>query len=88
MAQLRLQSHLLEWREVDGEVIALEHQRSAYLGTNRTGTVLWQALAEGSSEPELAELLVNEYGVDADAARADVGRFVTQLTEQGLLERG
>ncbi|MGH2800688.1 MAG: PqqD family peptide modification chaperone [Thermoleophilaceae bacterium] len=33
-------------------------------------------------------MLVNEYGVDADAARADVGRFVTQLTEQGLLERG
>ena len=85
MTELRLQTQLLEWREVDGEVIALEQERSAYVAANRSGTLLWRALSDGCSEPDLAALLVAEYGIDADAARADVDAFLAELTRRGLL---
>jgi hypothetical protein len=86
MSTLKLPSHMLEWREVGGEVIALEQERAAYLSTNRSGTLLWRALAEGSTEPELTQLLVSEYGIDAATASADVGSFVADLRRRGLLE--
>ena len=85
MTRLRLAQDALEWREVDGEVIALERERAAYLGVNRTGTLLWRALETGADEPELAALLVERYGIEAATARADVTRFVGELRAQNLL---
>ena len=87
MTTLRLQTQLLEWREVDGEVIALEQERSTYVAANRSGTLLWRALAEGSTEPELAALLVTEYGIDATTAKVGVDGFLADLTQRGLLAR-
>jgi hypothetical protein len=86
MTELRLRKQVLEWREVDGEVIALEHRRSAYLSANRAGALLWRALDAGATESQLVELLVAEYRIDSRAAADDVGRFVAQLREQELLE--
>ncbi len=87
MPELRLQKQQLEWREVDGEVIALERRQSAYLAANQSGTVLWRALADGTSEVEMVRLLMSQYGIDAVTARADVDSFVSNLDQMGLLER-
>jgi coenzyme PQQ synthesis protein D (PqqD) len=85
MTELRLQTQLLEWREVDGEVIALEQERSAYVAANRSGALLWRALAEGCTQPELTALLVAEYGIDANTAKVDVDGFLADLAQRGLL---
>ena len=85
MTELRLRSDGLEWLEVEGEVIALEARRSAYLAANSSGTLLWRALAEGTTEAQLAELLVDTYSLDPELARDDAARFVADLREQGLL---
>jgi Coenzyme PQQ synthesis protein D (PqqD) len=87
MTELRLQKQQLEWREVDGEVIALERKQSAYLAANQSGTVLWRALADGTSDVEMVRLLMSQYDIDADTARADVDAFVSNLDQMGLLER-
>jgi hypothetical protein len=87
MTQLRLQKQHVEWREVDGEVIALEQKQSAYLAANQSGSLLWRALADGSSEVELVRLLMSQYDIDADTARTDVDGFVSDLDQMGLLER-
>jgi hypothetical protein len=87
MTELRLQKQQLEWREVDGEVIALERKQSAYLAANQSGTVLWRALADGTSEVEMVRLLMSQYDIDADTARVDVDGFVSTLDQMGLLER-
>jgi Coenzyme PQQ synthesis protein D (PqqD) len=85
MSELKLRGDRLEWLEVDGEVIALEGRRSEYLGVNPSGTLLWRAVAEGSTEDGLARLLVDSYGIDAELARDDAARFVADLRERGLL---
>jgi Coenzyme PQQ synthesis protein D (PqqD) len=87
MNELRLDSDKVEWREIDHEVIALEGERSTYLAVNRSGTLLWRALADGHTEEGLAQLLVAEYGLDVETARADAARFLGQVRRQGLLKR-
>ena len=85
MQQLRLRSDAVSWREVDGEVIALRHEASEYLSTNTTGALIWRELAQGTSRPELAAMLVSRFGIDADRAAADVDAFVDLLASRGLL---
>ena len=85
MTELRLRDAAVHWREIDGEVIALETRGSTYLSANPAGTVLWRALAEGATRESLADELVRTYGIDRDRAVADADRFVAALVEQGLL---
>jgi hypothetical protein len=83
---LKLRPTALEWREIEGEVVAVDLQKSVYLAANRSGAVLWPALAEGTTRDELVSKLADQFGLDRDRAEADVDAFVGALTEQGLLE--
>jgi hypothetical protein len=48
---------------------------------------LWQEFASRDfTENEVASLLVEQYGIDAGEAVADVDRWIGQLTEAQLLE--
>ena len=83
--RLRLRPGGLEWRLIEGEVIAIDVPRAQYLGANPSASLLWEALAEGASEEELAELLVDRYSIDRLSAGRDVGAFVAELETHGLL---
>jgi Coenzyme PQQ synthesis protein D (PqqD) len=60
-------------------------QRSEYFGINRTGSVLWQAVARGTTRRELIDLLVKRYALDEEAAGAHVDDFVSALARCGVL---
>jgi Coenzyme PQQ synthesis protein D (PqqD) len=77
----------LDWREVEGELVALDLRESRYLAINRTGQVLWTALAEGATEDELTERLVEAFDIERTRAAADVNAFTTDLESRGLLVR-
>ena len=85
MTLLRLNETAVSWREVDGEIIALQHTSSEYVSTNATGALLWKSLAEGASREDLIELVVHEFGIDKGRATADTDAFLDALAEQGLL---
>jgi hypothetical protein len=85
MSELRLRVQDLHWREIDGEVIALEARGSTYVAANGAGTVLWRALAEGTTPDAMADELVRAYGIDRERAVADIEHFLAQLSDQGLL---
>ena len=84
--QLRLRPTALEWREIEGEVVAVDLQKSVYLAANRSGAALWPALAQGTTRDALVSRLVDEYRLDPERAAADVDAFLGALAEQGLLE--
>ncbi len=86
MTELRLQSSRVDWREVEGELIALARAESVYLAGNASAAILWRALADGTTETDLEALLVSTYGISAEAARADVAAFLADLGARGLLE--
>ena len=76
----------MEWREVEGEVVALDVRTSQYLAVNRTGAVLWPLLAAGTDREALVAAVLGEFEVDAATAERDVDAFLARLGEQDLLE--
>jgi hypothetical protein len=83
---LRLRDDGLSWREIDGEVVALEAERSLYLASNATGAVLWRELADGgATRADLARALQDRWPVDADRAQRDVDAFIAAARGHGLL---
>jgi hypothetical protein len=85
MTLLRLNETAMSWREVDGEIIALQHASSEYLSTNGTGVLFWRSLANGASREQLIGLIVSEFGIDDGRATADTDAFLDALAEHGLL---
>ena len=82
---LRLRTESFDWRELKGEIVALDLSQSEYFAVNRTGTVLWHELARGATRRDLTELMVARFALSEDAAAADVERFVAELERRRLL---
>lgn len=77
-------------REVAGQnvVIATGEASKTFHGMiklNETGRVIWEGLAAGKSNEEIAADLTAAYDVDAEKAAADVAAFVKQAADQGFL---
>jgi hypothetical protein len=84
--KLRLRSGVLEWREIEREIVAVDTRTATYLAVNRTGAALWPALVEGAEHEDLVTILVDEFEVDRASAKADVDAFIGMLTDQRLLD--
>jgi Coenzyme PQQ synthesis protein D (PqqD) len=82
---LQLRSDELSWRQVDGEIVAVDVAASAYLSANPAGAILWQMLAEGTTRDALAARLVETFGIEHERADADVGAFLAALASRNLL---
>lgn len=82
----RLRADALTWREVDGEIVALELATSTYLAVNASGAFLWPMVVAGVTKQELVERLVQHYEVEPEQAGLDVDAFLAPLRERGLLE--
>jgi hypothetical protein len=76
----------VRWREIDGEVVAIDLDASTYLGTNESGVYLWRRLAEGTTREELVAELVERFGIQRERAETDVDRFIEALIARNLLE--
>ena len=85
MDDLRLRTDDLSWREVDGEIVALDGDSSVYVATNRTGAALWRLLAHGTTREQLVDELVGSFDVTRERAEADVDAYLGELRTKGLL---
>ena len=77
----------LEWREVEGEIVALDLDDSVYLAANASGALLWRTLGEGTTRAELVAQLAEAYALPPAEAERDVTAFLARLDERGYLER-
>lgn len=82
----KLRSDAIEWREVEGEIVALDLRDQMYLGINGSGAVLWPLLVTGSGEDDLVAALVGHYEIDAATATPDVRAFIEMLDARDLLD--
>lgn len=83
---LRLRPEAVDWRMVEGQVVALDRARSVYLAINRSGAALWPAIVEGANRNQLVGILLETFDVESARATADVDAFVADLNDRGLLE--
>lgn len=83
---IKLSEDAIQWREVEGEIVALDLRSSTYLGVNPSGAVLWSDLVNGTSVDNLVNKLAAAFNVERDAATQDVRAFLDELERRGLLE--
>jgi hypothetical protein len=65
--------------------VILDVEQSHYLNLNPTGSALWLMLAEGATERQLVDKLLQEFDVDEPTAHDDVVAFVASCRENRLL---
>ncbi len=83
---MKLRTTDITWREIDGDLVILDLNSSTYLTANASGAILMKELTEERSSQELAQALVDAFGIDHDQAESDVRNFVQALNDSGLLE--
>jgi len=83
--KLELSRDAVEWRRIEGEVVAIDLERSVYLAVNGSGALLWELLAKGTTRATLVDRLVEIFGIEEHRAEEDVDRFLTELERRRLL---
>ncbi len=76
----------VSWRDVDGEIVALDISSGAYFTLNGSGRLLWMALVEPTSVKDLSALLVSTFEIPTERADADAQEFVDDLAGRKLIE--
>jgi hypothetical protein len=82
---LRLRTEELEWRDIEGEVVALNLRTATYLTVNQSGAKLWSALVSGATREQLIDLLVREFDLAREQATSDAEAFVEMLASHDML---
>lgn len=73
---------------VGDETVLLHLVSGTYFGLDPVGTRIWQALTEGRLACDAAASIAEEYGQPLAQVEEDAAAFLSELAEQGLLERG
>jgi hypothetical protein len=71
------------WQEIGDEVVLLHG--GEYHGLNDVASRMWRALDESADVAAAYALLCDTYDVDAETLRDDLGAFISELLEKGLL---
>ena len=75
------------WRDINGEIVALNLKSGEYYTFNEIGRSIWLAVTEGKSPDEIEETITHEYDVERDTVASDVNEFINGLIQKGVLER-
>jgi len=71
---------------VQGESVLLNLNSERYFGLDEVGTRMLSVLTTSNSIQTAFEALLEEYDVENEALRRDLGDLIDRLVDQGLLE--
>jgi hypothetical protein len=75
------------WRELDGEIVALDTKESIYFAIGGFGTTLWPLLVSGATKQDLVMEVTSTFDdAPPEQAATDVDEFISSLFELGLIE--
>lgn len=74
------------YRDLGGEMVALNLQTGQYYGLDPVGARMLQTLTETGRFESALELLLREYDVSAPTLREDLSRLVEELITNGILQ--
>lgn len=75
----------LIWQVLKDETVVVSPVDGKYCVLNGMGTVIWQLLTEQNSSGQMEQYLIDHYDVSAEQARADIERFLSDLSQRGLI---
>lgn len=73
--------------EIGDDVVALHIARGQCFGMANVTADVWRLLSEERSLDELCAQLLEEYDIDEDTCRTEVGQLIDVMTNEGLIER-
>lgn len=76
-------SHLA-WQLIDGQAVVMDLSAGKTLGLNPAGSLIWELLPD-HDEAGMAQVLAERFGIELDAARADVHAFLEEMKARGLV---
>jgi coenzyme PQQ synthesis protein D (PqqD) len=80
-----LRSPAVAWQTIDGETVLLRMHEQELLGLNAVGRRVWE-MADGSNTiDQMTAAVTAEFRVTAEAARADILRFLDELLALGAV---
>lgn len=71
--------------QMGDEAVLVNQATGIYVGLDRVGTVMWQALAEYPDIAEALQSLLRHFDVAPEQCAADFDRFIRELVAQRLL---
>lgn len=74
------------WRILDGNAVLLAPLTGEVRVLNAVGTSIWTQLTEGRSLTQIEDYLTSHYQVKRSQAAADLHHFLSELTEDGMLQ--
>jgi hypothetical protein len=73
-------------RHLDGESVLLNLETEKYFGLDVTGTRMWEVATRSPSIEAAYATLLQEFDVEPQVLRANLGELIWRLTENGLLK--
>lgn len=75
----------VSFRKVDDEYFILTVPDAVMHNVTGSGVFIFDGLVEGQDEEEILRTLLEEYEVSREEAEKDLGEFLQQMTELGIL---
>lgn len=72
--------------EVDGDIVGLDVAAGACFGFNSTATRVWQLIEQPTSLADICDRLTQEFDVDGDTCRREIGALIDQMAGSGLVK--
>lgn len=72
--------------EVGSDFVAIHVERGQCFGMEKVSAAIWRMLEQPLDQATLSARLVERYEVGPEECRAEVARFLDQLTAEGLVE--
>ncbi|MGH7356879.1 MAG: PqqD family protein [Candidatus Rokuibacteriota bacterium] len=73
------------WRVIEGEAVILSLDTKVLRGLNAVGSRVWELIDGQRSVEEIVDVIAREFTAERATAVADVGAFVKDLLERGLV---
>jgi len=73
-------------RHMDGESVLLNLETEKYFGLDATGTRMWEVVTQSISIEAAYVTLLQEFDVQPEQLRANLGELIGHLIQNGLLK--
>lgn len=73
------------WRIIEGEAVILSMESKVLRGLNPVGSRIWELIDGQRSFEEIIGVVVQEFDVTPEDAGQDVGAFIQELLDRGLV---
>jgi hypothetical protein len=79
-----IKEHL--YSNLTDEGVVLNTRNGKYYGLKGAGVAIWSALAQPATIDEIRSMVVDQYEVDETKCELEIGGFLDQLIDEGLVE--